>query len=77
MKRAARTLLLASVACDRVAMPLMVEPLAMKPDESGYGVDGDVQTIETLVRQAVELGADVINRAAQQIATVSPRTTAW
>ena len=55
----------------------MVEPLAMKPDESGYGVDGDVQTIETLVRQAVELGADVINRAAQQIATVSPRTTAW
>ncbi len=43
-----------------VAMPLMVEPLAMKPGESGYGVDGDADTIATLVRQAVELGADVI-----------------
>jgi DhnA family fructose-bisphosphate aldolase class Ia len=41
-------------------MPLMVEPLAMKPGESGYGVDGDTDTIVTLVRQAVELGADVI-----------------
>jgi class I fructose-bisphosphate aldolase len=38
----------------------MVEPLAMKPGESGYGVDGDAPTIMTLVRQAVELGADVI-----------------
>jgi DhnA family fructose-bisphosphate aldolase class Ia len=47
-------------ACDAAAMPLMVEPLAMKPGESGYGVDGDAPTIVTLVRQAVELGADVI-----------------
>jgi DhnA family fructose-bisphosphate aldolase class Ia len=47
-------------ACDPVSMPLMVEPLAMKPGESGYGVDGDTDTIVTLVRQAVELGADVI-----------------
>jgi len=47
-------------ACDAVAMPLMVEPLAMKPGESGYGVDGDAPTVVTLVRQAVELGADVI-----------------
>jgi fructose-bisphosphate aldolase, class I len=47
-------------ACDPVGMPLMVEPLAMKPGESGYGVDGDPDTIVTLVRQAVELGADVI-----------------
>ena len=47
-------------ACDAVAMPLMVEPLAMKPGESGYGVDGDADTIVTLVRQAVELGANVI-----------------
>jgi fructose-bisphosphate aldolase, class I len=47
-------------ACDEVAMPLMVEPLAMKPGESGYGVNGDAETIVTLVRQAVELGADVI-----------------
>src|SRR5215471_9609543 len=47
-------------ACDPVGMPLMVEPLAMKAGESGYGVDGDTETIVTLVRQAVELGADVI-----------------
>jgi class I fructose-bisphosphate aldolase len=47
-------------ACDPVGMPLMVEPLAMKPGEAGYGVDGDTDTIVTLVRQAVELGADVI-----------------
>jgi DhnA family fructose-bisphosphate aldolase class Ia len=47
-------------ACDPIGMPLMVEPLAMKPGESGYGVDGDADTIVTLVRQGVELGADVI-----------------
>jgi class I fructose-bisphosphate aldolase len=46
--------------CDRVGMPLMVEPLAMKAGESGYGVDGDPGKIVPLVRQAVELGADVI-----------------
>lgn len=47
-------------SCDPVGMPLMVEPLAMKAGESGYGVDGNADTIVTLVRQAVELGADVI-----------------
>jgi len=47
-------------ACDPVAMPLMVEPLAMRPGERGYGVDGDVKKIVPLVRQAVELGADVV-----------------
>jgi class I fructose-bisphosphate aldolase len=47
-------------ACDPVAMPLMVEPLAMRPGEGAYGVDGDVEKIVPLVRQAVELGADVI-----------------
>jgi class I fructose-bisphosphate aldolase len=46
--------------CDRVGMPLMVEPLAMKPSGDGYGVDGDVEKIVPLVRQAAELGADVI-----------------
>jgi fructose-bisphosphate aldolase, class I len=44
-------------ACAPVGMPLMVEPLVMK---GGYGVDGDVERIVPLVRQAVELGADVI-----------------
>lgn len=48
-------------ACERYRMPLMVEPLAMTPASAGgYGVDGDPEKIVPLVRQAVELGADVI-----------------
>ena len=47
-------------ACDPVGMPLMVEPLVFKPGERGYGSDGDPAKIVPLVRQAVELGADVI-----------------
>ncbi len=46
-------------ACDTAGMPLMVEPLVMKGTES-YGVDGDPRKIIPLVRQAVELGADII-----------------
>ena len=47
-------------ACGAYGMPLMVEPLAMKAGEGGYGVNGDTATIVTLVRQAVELGADIV-----------------
>jgi DhnA family fructose-bisphosphate aldolase class Ia len=49
-------------ACDAVAMPLMIEPLVMRPKEEagGYTVDGDAERIVALVRQAAELGADVI-----------------
>jgi DhnA family fructose-bisphosphate aldolase class Ia len=47
-------------ACTPVGMPLMVEPLVFKPGAGGYGVDGDVQKIVPLVRQAAELGADII-----------------
>jgi class I fructose-bisphosphate aldolase len=48
--------------CDRVGMPLMIEPLVFQSNEKagGYMVDGDVQKILPLVRQAVELGADII-----------------
>lgn len=46
--------------CEPAGMPLMVEPLAMRPGSSGYGVDGDPERIRALVRQAVELGADII-----------------
>ena len=48
--------------CDALAMPLMIEPLAFKPnaESGGYQVDGDLGKILPLVRQAVELGADVI-----------------
>ncbi|WP_235549374.1 MULTISPECIES: class I fructose-bisphosphate aldolase [unclassified Paenibacillus] len=48
--------------CEKYAMPLMVEPLVMLANEAkgGYMVDGDINKILPLVRQAVELGADVI-----------------
>lgn len=48
--------------CERYGMPLMIEPLVMKDNANagGYMVDGDLDKITTLVRQAVELGADVI-----------------
>jgi fructose-bisphosphate aldolase, class I len=46
--------------CEPVGMPLMVEPLAMRPGAEGYGVDGDADRICALVRQAVELGADIV-----------------
>jgi fructose-bisphosphate aldolase, class I len=47
-------------ACDRAAMPLMVEPLALEEGRGGYASSGDVDRIGAVVRQAVELGADVI-----------------
>jgi len=48
--------------CERYAMPLMVEPLVFRPNTQagGYMVDGDPQKIISLVRQGVELGADII-----------------
>src|SRR5213594_460540 len=48
--------------CDRYAMPLMIEPLVFQPNQKagGYMVDGDLDKILPLVRQAVELGADII-----------------
>ncbi len=56
-----RNVLLARTECERYNMPLMVEPLVMRDSGRGaYGVDGDVEKIVPLVRQAVELGADII-----------------
>ncbi len=48
--------------CQRYGMPLMIEPLVMQSNEKagGYMVDGDIDKILPLVRQAVELGADII-----------------
>jgi class I fructose-bisphosphate aldolase len=48
--------------CEKYGMPLMVEPLVMLPNEQkgGYMVDGDLTKIVPLVRQGVELGADII-----------------
>ena len=48
--------------CNRYGMPLMIEPLVMQSNSTagGYMVDGDLEKILPLVRQAVELGADII-----------------
>ena len=48
--------------CEDYAMPLMIEPLVFRSNETsgGYMVDGDPTKIIPLVRQAVELGADII-----------------
>jgi DhnA family fructose-bisphosphate aldolase class Ia len=46
--------------CDRAGMPLMVEPVPMAPDTAGYDVHRDAERLRGLVRQATELGADLI-----------------
>lgn len=48
--------------CDHYAMPLMIEPLVFRPNNEagGYMVNGDAEKIIALVRQGVELGADII-----------------
>ena len=48
--------------CDHFGLPLMIEPLVFQPNAKagGYMVDGDPEKIIPLVRQAVELGADII-----------------
>lgn len=49
-------------ACDKYGMPLMIEPLVMQANsgKGGYMVDGDKKKLIPLVRQARELGADII-----------------
>jgi len=48
--------------CERYGMPLMIEPLVMQivNGQGGYSVDGDIEKMIPLVRQAIELGADII-----------------
>ncbi len=43
---------------ERYGLPLMLEPLVLRP--GGYEVEGAPERIVPLVRQAVELGADLI-----------------
>lgn len=47
---------------DHYQVPLMIEPLVFRAnnEKGGYMVDGDLKKIIPLVRQAVELGADII-----------------
>jgi len=47
---------------DHYGMPMMIEPLVFQPNTQagGYMVNGDLTAIMHLVRQAVELGADIV-----------------
>jgi fructose-bisphosphate aldolase, class I len=60
LRACVRNVMALRAACTQAGMPLMVEPLVFKPGAGGYGVDGDVEKIVPLVRQAAELGADII-----------------
>lgn len=57
-----RSILALRTDAERYGMPLMIEPLVMRTSagSGGYAVDGDTAKIVTLVRQARELGADLI-----------------
>lgn len=57
-----RNAALLQAECERFGMPLMIEPLVFAPDSKngGYLPEGDPEKIVPLVRQAVELGADII-----------------
>jgi len=57
-----RSIMALRAEATRYGMPLMVEPLVMQDNAiaGGYMTDGDTDKIRTLVRQAVELGADLI-----------------
>ena len=47
---------------EKYCMPMMIEPLVFRPnsEKGGYMVNGEVNKIMPLVRQAVELGADIV-----------------
>jgi DhnA family fructose-bisphosphate aldolase class Ia len=57
-----RNILRLKPQADYYGMPVMIEPLVFQPNRQagGYMVNGDETTITHLVRQAVELGADII-----------------
>jgi DhnA family fructose-bisphosphate aldolase class Ia len=58
-----RSIMVLRAEATKYAMPLMIEPLVMKDNAAaggGYMVDGNTDKIMTLVRQARELGADLI-----------------
>ncbi len=61
-RQTVRNIGLVRTECDKYGMPLMIEPLVMLANDArgGYQVDGNKDLIVPLVRQARELGADVI-----------------
>ncbi len=61
-RQTVRNIGLLRTECDKYGMPLMIEPLVMKTNDArgGYQSDGTKELMVPLVRQARELGADVI-----------------
>jgi class I fructose-bisphosphate aldolase len=55
-----RNIAAARAACERAGMPLMVEPLVLAPGVGGYADVGDADRVVALVRQAAEMGADLV-----------------
>ena len=57
-----RNILRLKPQADFYGMPMMIEPLVFQPnpEAGGYMVNGDLTQIMHLVRQAVELGADIV-----------------
>jgi len=64
-----RNIMTLKAQCEHYGMPLMVEPLVMKDASTGgYTSDGELEKVLPLVRQAIELGADVIKADPTDIA---------
>jgi len=61
-RQTVRNIGLLRTECDKYGMPMMIEPLVMQANDArgGYQVDGNIELIVPLIRQARELGADVI-----------------
>jgi class I fructose-bisphosphate aldolase len=61
-RQTVRNIGLLRTECDRYGMPMMIEPLVMQTNDvrGGYQVDGNIERMVPLIRQARELGADVI-----------------
>lgn len=61
-RQTVRNIGLLRTECDKYGMPMMIEPLVMQTNDArgGYQADGSIESIVALVRQARELGADVI-----------------
>ena len=61
-RQTVRNIGLLRTECDKYGMPMMIEPLVMMTNDAqgGYLADGDKEKMVPLIRQARELGADVI-----------------
>jgi class I fructose-bisphosphate aldolase len=61
-RQTVRNIGLLRTECDKYGMPMMIEPLVMQRNVAGggYQPDGNIELMVPLIRQARELGADVI-----------------